>query len=612
MSFADPQWLWAALVVPVLILLFIRLEVARRKWMAHWVASRLQQNLLPTVSPWRRRIKFLLAMIGLALLVVAAARPHGGYVNEEIAVQGRDVLLAVDVSKSMLGTDITPDRLTRAKMAAEDLLLRLGGDRVGVIAFAGTAFLQAPLTVDHAAVSNTLRELDPDIIPQGGTNLAAALDVAIEAFGKGEGENRAVVFFSDGEELQEDVVRAAGRAQEAQIAIFAVGTGTEQGSLLPLRLENGGTDFVRDREGKPVRSALVEEHLREVSELTGGEYFNFQDTPDLARVLRAALERVELSERGVSASRKLIERYQYPLAVALAVFLLGFFLRETRIARGAALLLVFMSQPASAMSNRQAYEEGYAAYGKEDYAKAVERFTKATTSGNPRVRSASYYNLANSIALKSNDEKDISRRIAMLEDAVGHYKESKRLNPGNKNADTNRERLEKYIEELKKKQEEQKKEEEQKQDEQKDQQESDSQDQQDQPQESSEQDKGEQSGDQQQQQQESGGKQEESDGEQPQSDEELNTSGASGEQEDKPKEAPGEVEGQEKKDLSGDLESREQPGPEEAGEQEAQPAQPDGQMSKDQAASLLRALANEEDKVQLQQQAPPMPADKDW
>ena len=123
--------------------------------------------------------------------------------------QGRDIIIAVDVSKSMLATDLTPTRLGRAKLAAHDLIDQLGGDRVGLVAFAGTAFLQAPLTVDHSAVLNALQELDPEIIPRGGTNIAAAIRTARDAFGKGESDNCALVIFTDGEELEDEGIAAA-------------------------------------------------------------------------------------------------------------------------------------------------------------------------------------------------------------------------------------------------------------------------------------------------------------------------------------------------------------------------------------------------------------------
>src|SRR5438067_148638 len=198
MSFAAPQWFWALALLPALLALFFWNENRRSGLLQKIVALRLVPELASSGSAAKRRFRFLAMLAGLACVIVAQARPQLGYTWQESRRKGRDLLIAIDTSKSMLATDLAPHRLTRAKLAAQDLINLLLGDRVGLIAFAGDAFLQAPLTIDYSAVLSSINELDVNIIPRGGTNIAAAINLAAEAFGKGESENRALILMTDG------------------------------------------------------------------------------------------------------------------------------------------------------------------------------------------------------------------------------------------------------------------------------------------------------------------------------------------------------------------------------------------------------------------------------
>lgn len=168
-AFAAPGWLWAFAVFPLLIALFLSGERQRVELIGKLVAARLQQRLAGNVSVVKRRVRALFALLGLACAILALARPQWGFTWEQAKRKGRDVIIAINTSRSMLADDLKPNRLTRAKLAAQDLIAELGGDRVGVVAFAGTAFLQAPLTINYSAVLNSLKELDTEVIPQGGS-----------------------------------------------------------------------------------------------------------------------------------------------------------------------------------------------------------------------------------------------------------------------------------------------------------------------------------------------------------------------------------------------------------------------------------------------------------
>src|SRR5439155_26723540 len=193
--------------------------------------------------------------------------------------KGLDLLFAVDTSRSMLSNDVQPNRLERVKLAAQDLVSQLQGDRVGLIAFAGRAFLQAPLTIDYEAAVESINDLDTKTIPEGGTNISEAIALATQTFGKSETGNRALIIFTDGEELKGDASKSAKAAADAGLHIFTIGVGTPEGSLIPIIGEDGGTAFVKDSSGQVVKSKLDEKRLREVAQAGGGFYLHLESGP---------------------------------------------------------------------------------------------------------------------------------------------------------------------------------------------------------------------------------------------------------------------------------------------------------------------------------------------
>ena len=226
MSFGAPEWLWALLLIPLLMALFVRAERGALRRLQEFVSARLLPQLAGTVNRPRRIIRFGLQLLGLALAIVSLAQPRWGYTFEDVKRKGLDLLIAVDTSRSMLSNDVQPDRLERVKLAVQDLINELQGDRVGLIAFAGRAFLQAPLTIDYDAVFEAINDLDTKTIPEGGTNISSAITLATQSFGKSATGNRALIIFTDGEELSGDAVKTAkAAAADAGVRIFTVGVG---------------------------------------------------------------------------------------------------------------------------------------------------------------------------------------------------------------------------------------------------------------------------------------------------------------------------------------------------------------------------------------------------
>src|SRR5881398_3794229 len=223
MSFGAPAWLWGLLLIPLLIALFIRSEQRGLKRLQEFVSARLLPQLAGTVNRFRHALRFALQLLGLTFALIALAQPRWGYTFQDVKRKGLDLLIAVDTSRSMLSNDVQPNRLDRVKLAVQDLLNELQGDRVGLIAFAGRAFLQAPLTIDYSAAVEAINDLDTSTIPEGGTNISSAIALAVQTFVKTATGNRALIIFTDGEELSGNAVKEAKTAADAGIRIFTIG-----------------------------------------------------------------------------------------------------------------------------------------------------------------------------------------------------------------------------------------------------------------------------------------------------------------------------------------------------------------------------------------------------
>lgn len=501
LTFARPALLHALWLLPLVALLYWWAERRRRALIGRIVAPKLRNLLAGNASHVRRWFRGACVVGALALLIITMAGPRLGYDTLEVQHRGRDVIIAMDVSRSMLAPDVAPSRLQRAKLLAEDLIAELGSDRVGLVAFAGSAFLQAPLTLDHGAVLAALDELDTSVIPRGGTNIDAAIRIAEEAFGKAEGFSKALVIISDGEELDTDGLAAAKRAGAAGIRIFTVGVGSAEGSEIPL----GGGDFVRDGAGKVVQSRLDSARMAEIAEAAGGFYVPLDDAT-VGKLTADGIGKLAESDITTNSSRRPIERYQWPLGAAVALLVLQALVGERRrrpvVAGALAIWLLTTSGGWAAPAGLSAYEQGdyekaraefegrlkmepgapglqlnagTAAYRLKDFEKASEYFSRAMLAEDQALRSAAEFNLANTLFRQGENQEDKVKRITDWKDAITKYDAAIKTRPGYTEAKENKERVEKLLEELEKQQQEEEKKQEQqqkkdkKQDQQKDQ-----------------------------------------------------------------------------------------------------------------------------------------------
>ncbi|HEX4084642.1 MAG TPA: VWA domain-containing protein [Chthoniobacteraceae bacterium] len=499
MTFGAPHWLEALLLAPALLALFIRNEMLRDDLLKKLVAARLLPNLAASASAVRRRWKYLLALLGLTFVIIALAQPRIGYnvvINHRL---GLDLMLAVDTSKSMLSTDVQPDRLTRAKFAAQDLIDSLEGDRVGLIAFAGTSFVEAPLTVDYSAVVNSINALDTNTIPRGGTNIASAIREAADAFGTGEGKSRALVLFTDGEELEDDAVQAA-KEVAGKFEIFTVGVGTREGSLIPVPSDGGGTQFLKDDQGQYVKSKLDEEKLKQIAAATGGFYIHLESGPATAKaIMNQGLNKLQEHEFETRESMP-IERYQWPLGAGILLLIISIFIRERRpaartaprrapereavkVAATVSLLLLMATvhgwskNEGLNLYDQKNYKEAYdtfqnqlerdpdsgglefdsgaSAYKEGDYDKALEDFGKVLGSKDQALHEQAEYNLANTLVQRGALQQEKDQKIKEWNDALNHYDQALKANPQNTDAKYNRDLVKRMIDDLNKKEQQQ-------------------------------------------------------------------------------------------------------------------------------------------------------------
>lgn len=505
MTFGSPIWLY---LIPPALAALVAVDVfarrARVRALERFAAPALLPGLLSAYSVGRARFKTALMALAVAALFVALARPQVGYEWSEVKAKGVDLVIAMDVSKSMLARDIKPDRLERAKLAVLDLIDKLKGDRIGLVAFSGEAFLQCPLTLDYDAFRQSLEALDTDVIPREGTDLGAAISEAVAAFDVTSNQ-KVVVLITDGEDLEGTGLAQAKKAAEKGVVIYTVGVGTPQGDLIPVRDAQGREDFLRDAtNGKIVTTRLEDSTLVAVADAGHGFYTPLGPTGEgLWKVYESGWLKRPQEDLAARQQRMPIERFQWPLALSIFLFawepIVGtrkrFFLRLLRRRAPTALTLalaLFAAADLRAQENPQSayaqgeYEKAAAQWAKEgearpdgradfnqgaslyklgDYAQAAKAFTAALGKQAPAAQKDTFFNLGNTrfmqgAPLEQSNAKDA---LALWEQALKDYDNALELAPKDADAAHNRAYVEKRIEALKKREEEKKKQQQQQQ-----------------------------------------------------------------------------------------------------------------------------------------------------
>lgn len=474
MRFAQPHFLWLLLVLPpVLGLFFWWVNRERQKLMAQFIDSRLLAGLLSGWSPARRKLRQACTVAAVVFLILALARPQWGYDQQEIKLRGLDIVVAVDTSKSMLAEDITPNRLTRAKLAALELMQTARTGRMGLVAFAGGAFLQCPLTADDTAFQQSVDALDVNIIPQGGTDLADAINTADTAFKEGD-SHRVLVLMTDGEDHDGGAVEAAKQAAKNGLKIFTIGIGTTAGDLL-------NPNLVRDENGNAVKSHLNEKLLQDIASATGGFYLPLRGAKTIETLYQNGLAPLPKADQATQELRRYHERYRWPLAAALLLLLAEMLLPERKRSRrrsktatlapattaAALLLLAWLplsahASPAGALKDYRAgkfaaaekeyerlatldktgdlrltYNAGAAAYRATNYDAAIKHFTVVLAAPDVKLQQAAYYNLGNVYFQQGRAAKDLDGMQESWETAVKFFQSAVKLDPKDGDAQHN-------------------------------------------------------------------------------------------------------------------------------------------------------------------------------
>ena len=620
----------------------------RARALAEFVAAALQPTVAPDVDPRRRTLRGWLVVAAAALIVIAIAGPMWGFRWEHVKRQGIDLVVALDTSRSMLATDVKPNRLERAKLAVRDLVDEARGDRLGLVAFAGSAFLQCPLTLDRGAFLESLEAIQVGIIPRGGTALAAAIDASLDAFEGKQGNHQAIVLITDGESHEGDLDAAIAHAKERGVRIFTVGIGTPEGELIP-----GATGgFLKDRQGQVVKSRLDEATLERIAVDTGGVYLRAAGAGlGLSGLYRDHIATLEKRELESTLERRYDLRYQLPLAVAFLLLLLEPLVGERRTGhagsgwrrwRGAVAAILVAVMSVGWLDPHGRAREGNRLYDAGKFDDAAEQYNQALVDnpdspalhlslGDARYKAGKYddagrafeqappspddptrtahgaYNLGNTKFRQGETVRgsDPQKSMQLWTEALADYRRALGADPDDQDAKFNHELVERRLATLKKKLEEQQKQQDKQQ---QDKQQQDKQQQDKQQQDKQQQDKQQQDKQQQDKQQQDQKQQDQQQGQQQQDAQQQDhdqkqqqPQGGQGQQEkdQQQKDQQQAEQQQEKQGDQQDAQARQQQAQEaqqqqgQQGEQEGAPRRA-GEMTPQEAAALLDALRDQE------------------
>jgi len=331
MRFAAPELLHLLWGIPILIAFYALAFHLKDKAMRRFGNPALLRRMTPSVSRGMERAKATLLIFALSFAFIAAARPQFGRKVHLVKRRGIDVVIALDISLSMLAEDIKPNRLEYAKNELASFIDRLKGDRIGIVAFAGKAFVQCPLTIDYSAAKFFLESLSPDAISVQGTAIGEALGMAEGMFREKSGEYEVIVLLTDGEDTVTDPLKPAKDLAEAGIRVYTLGIGSPSGELIPLRDESGNlVGYKKDRNGNLVRSRMNEVLLRKIAEITGGAYYRCSGRGGELEKLYDVISGMEKREISSKQFSKLEDRFQYFLLPAVILLIIESFLPERR------------------------------------------------------------------------------------------------------------------------------------------------------------------------------------------------------------------------------------------------------------------------------------------
>lgn len=331
LRFENPQYLYWLLIIPVLVAIYVLIRLWNKRQFGRFANVKLRGYLVPMFSNARANTKFVIFNLIIALLIIGAANLQSGSKMEKVKREGIDLFLCVDISNSMHAEDIAPNRLERSKQAISKLISKLGGDRIGIIVFAGNAYVQLPITTDYSAAKMFLSTVDTDLIPTQGTEIGRAIELAIKSFGENE-HNKAIVIISDGEDHENgDAVKAAQDAAKYGTKIYTIGMGLDEGAPIPLYNKYGKkTGYKKDKDGNIIITKLDDHILRQIAEIGDGLYVRASNSNVGLDKIYEDINKTEKSEIESSVFTDYDDQFQWFVGAAILLLIIEILLSSRK------------------------------------------------------------------------------------------------------------------------------------------------------------------------------------------------------------------------------------------------------------------------------------------
>ena len=435
--FEDSIYLYLLAVIPMLALLRFMMTRSRKKRLRKFGDPQLVKQLMPDVSRWRPAVKFWLLQAALALIIVMLARPQLGTKISHEKRQGIETIIAMDISNSMLAQDVTPSRLDRCKMMVENLVDNFTDDKIGLIVFAGDAFIQLPITSDYVSAKMFLADIQPSLIATQGTDIALAISKAVNSFTQEEGIGKAIIVITDGEDHEGGAVEAAQEARKKGMRVYVLGVGSKGGAPIP----DGNGRYMKDRAGNTVMTRLNQDMCRDIAKAGGGAYIHVDNNSDAQRQLDNELAKLSKKETETTVYSDFDEQFQ---AVGILVLLLliaelcllecknpllknvRFFKGKRRYASAILVLMLVSTIPTQAQSDRSNIREGNRLFRSGKHADSEVSYRKAMEK-NPRNPQAAY-NLGNALFAQKKDsaavvayQSGVQLETSAIRKAMGYH-----------------------------------------------------------------------------------------------------------------------------------------------------------------------------------------------
>ena len=413
--FEDPIYLYLLAVIPVLAVIRWLMVRQQKKRLRQFGDPDLVKELMPDVSRFRPLVKFCLLLMALSLLIVMLARPQFGTKISHEKRTGIETIIAMDISNSMLAEDVTPSRLDRAKMMVENLVDNFTNDKIGLIVFAGDAFIQLPITSDYVSAKMFLSSIDPSMMATQGTDIATAISMASRSFTQEEGIGKAIIVITDGEDHEGGALEAAKEAKDRDHRVYVLGVGSPKGAPIPI----GNGDFMKDNTGQTVMTGLNEEMCRQIAQAGGGAYIHVENNSSAQEKLDEELDKLAKKETETTIYSDYDEQFQAVGIIALLLLIIEACLMEVKnpLLRNVSLfkrkkvatllLLLLVAGAATAQSDRQLVHKGNKQYRAGNYADAEVLYRKAIEKNNRNPQAV--YNLGLALMKQQKDSAAVQQ-----------------------------------------------------------------------------------------------------------------------------------------------------------------------------------------------------------